>query len=91
MSKEVKVTKESKVVVLMKDPEKFISDNEEWWKLNYAPKWYFKRFPEYPYWSTAVTKKHCPEVEHLKKGDRLKITIELPTGKVVKIEVVRNE
>ncbi|MCR6693056.1 MAG: hypothetical protein MRT15_11735 [archaeon YNP-LCB-003-016] len=77
---------EVKEAILTKDPEKFKGrDGKEWWSLHYAP----KEYAEYSWWETAVTREICPEVESLKKGDR--IIVKLKGSRVVKVEKVKGE
>lgn len=63
------MTKEVKEVVLTKKSKGYRS-----WAIHYSPREWLEQHPNDSLYYTTVTKKECPEIEDLKKGDVILVT-----------------
>lgn len=58
--------------------------SKDWFRLSYSPVEWFKKYPDNDgFYATGVTKKSCPIIEKLKKGDLIVVTTK--KGKVIEV------
>jgi len=76
-----------KEVILTETPAKH-TDDEEWWELHYSSEDWLRRHPNNTQHYTSVIRKTCADIENLKKGDRILVTIE--RQRVVKVAAVKD-
>jgi len=79
-------------VVVASDPRKTVEwslTGEAWWILQYSPQDWYERYPNSAYTETSVNREICPDIESLKRGDRITVTVQKETaelcGKVLKV------